>query len=73
MLTNCLKCNKDTENADSKFLKNKNGRPILLSKCSVCSTEKSRFMKEQEAKVLFSSFGLKTSLSKVLLLGDILL
>ena len=32
----------------------------------------SRFMKEKEAKVLLSSLGLKTPLSKIPLLGDIL-
>ena len=32
----------------------------------------SRFMKEKEAKVLLSSLGLKTPLSKIPLIGDIL-
>ena len=34
--------------------------------------KKSRFIKEQEAKGLLSSLGLKTSLNKIPLLGDIL-
>ena len=34
--------------------------------------KKSRFMKEQEPKVLLSRLGLKTPWSKVPLLGDIL-
>ena len=72
MLTYCLKRKKDTENADSKMLKTKNGRPMLSSKCPVCRSKKSKFIKEQEAKGLLSSLGLKTSLSKVPLLGDIL-
>ena len=45
---------------------------MLLSKCAVCGSKKSRFMKEQETKRLLSSLGLKTPLSKVPLLGDIL-
>ena len=64
MLTFCVKCRKNTENVDSKALKTKNGRSMLLSKCAVCGCKKSRFMKEQE--------GFKTSLSKIPLLGDIL-
>ena len=52
MLTYCLKCKKDTENVDSKMLKTKNGRPMLLSKCAVCRSKKSKFVKEQEAKGL---------------------
>ena len=38
-----------------------------------CSSKKSRFMnKKQEAKEILSSLGLKTPLSKIPLLGDIL-
>ena len=66
------KVQKDTENVDSKMLKTKNGITILLSKCVVCGNTKLRFIKEQEAKGLLSSLGLKTPLSKIPLLGDIL-
>ena len=52
MLTYCLKCKKDTESVDSKMLKTKNGRLMLLSKCAVCGSKKSKFIKEQEAKGL---------------------
>ena len=38
---------------------------MLSSKCAVCSSKKSRFMKEQEAKGILSSLGLKTPLSKI--------
>ena len=72
MSTYCLKCKQNTENVNSKFLKTKNGRAMLLSKCAVCSSTKSRFMKEQEAKGLSSSLGLKTTLNKIRLLGDVL-
>ena len=44
----------------------------MQSKCNVCRIKKSRFVKEQEAKILLSSLGLKTPLSKVPLLGNIL-
>ena len=51
--------------------KTKDGRPFLLSKCAVCGSKNSRFIKEQEAKGL-SGLGLKTLLNKIPLLGDIL-
>ena len=74
MLTFCLKFKKkkSTENVDSKVLKTKNGRTVLSSKCVVCSSRKSRFLKEQEAKRLLSTLGIKTPLNKIPLLGKIL-
>ena len=46
---------------------------MILSKCAVCSTKKSRCIEKQETKGLLSNLGLKTPLSKIPLLGDILL
>ena len=45
---------------------------MMLSKCAICSSKKSRFIKNQEAKGLLSNLGIKTPLSKVPILGDIL-
>ena len=45
MLKYCLKCKKDRENVDLKKIKTKNGRLILSSKCAICDSKKSRFMK----------------------------
>ena len=45
---------------------------MLLSKCALCNSKKSRFIKNQEAKGLFSNLGVRTPLSKVPILGDIL-
>ena len=72
METYCLKCKKDTENLDSKIFRTKNNRLIMQSKCSEYRNKKSRFIKEQEAKVLLSNFGIRTPLSKIPILGDIL-
>ena len=55
------------------MIKTKNGRTMLLSKCAACDSKKSRFIKENEAKGLLSSLGLKTPLNKISLLEDILL
>ena len=41
---------KTTENVKSKVLKTKNDKTMLSSKCSICGSKKSRYMKEQEAK-----------------------
>ena len=69
MKTYCLNCKKDTENIDPKIFKAKNNRLIMQSKCSVCKTKKSRFVKEQDAKDLLSNLGIKTPLSKIPLLN----
>ena len=46
------------------MIKTKYGRLILSSKCAVCGSKKSRFMKEQEAGLL-SNIGIKTPLRKI--------
>ena len=40
---------------------------------AICSSKKSRFIKNQEAKGLLSNLGIKTRLSQLPILGDILL
>ena len=45
---------------------------MVLSKCTICGSKKSRLIKNQEAKGLLTNLCLKTSLSKVPILGDIL-
>ena len=45
---------------------------MILSKCAICISKKSKFIKNQEAKGLLSELGIKTPLSKVPLLGDFL-
>ena len=49
-----------------------NGRVMMLSKCAICGSKKSRSIKHQKAKGLLSKLGIKTPLSKVPILGDIL-
>ena len=46
---------------------------MILSKCAICGSKKSIFIKNQEAKGLLSTLDIGTPLIKVLLLGDILL
>ena len=72
MKSYCLKCKKDTENINPRVSNTSNGKTMILSKCAICGSKKSRFIKNQEAKGLLSNLGLRTPLSKVSLLGDIL-
>ena len=67
-----LKCKKKTKNIDPKVWRTSNGKAMILSKCAICGSKKSRFIKNQEAKGLLSNLGIKTPLSKVPILGDIL-
>ena len=45
---------------------------MILSKCEICGSKKSRFIKNQGAKGLLSKLSIRTPLSKIPLLGDIL-
>ena len=68
----CLKCRKNPENINPRVSKTINGRIMVLWKCAICGCKKSRFLKNQEAKGLLSNLGVRTPLSKVPILGDIL-
>ena len=68
----CLKCKKYTKNINPQLSSTSNGKTMILSKCAICGSKKSKFIKKQEAKGLLSSLGIKTPLSKIPLLGDVL-
>ena len=72
MKSNCLKCRKDTENIDPKISSSSNGRAMILSKCAICDSKRSKFIKKQEAKGLLSNLSVRTPLSKIPIFGDIL-
>ena len=72
MLSYCLKCKRNTESINPKVLKSTDGKAIILSKCTICGSKKSKFIKQQEAKGLLSNLGLRTPLNKIPVLGDIL-
>ena len=65
MLTYCVTCRENTENLNSKIFETKNNRLIMQSKCAVCKTRNSKFVKEQEAKSLLSNLGIKAALNKI--------
>ena len=72
MRTYCVKCKNNTGNLNSNIFKTKNGRLLMQSKCVDCGIKKSRSIKDQELKGLLSNLGIRTPLSKVPILGDIL-
>ena len=44
MKSSCLKCRKDTENVNPRVSNTSNGK-TMLSKCAMCGSKKSRFIK----------------------------
>ena len=72
MLSYCLKCKKNTESINPKVSKTTNGKMMILSKCAICDSKISKFIKEEQATGLLSNLGLRTPLNKIPLLGDIL-
>ena len=73
MKSYCFKCRKDTKNINRRVSNTSNGRRMILSKCAICGSKKSTFIKNQEAKGVLSNLSVRTPLSKVAILGDILL
>ena len=71
MKSYCFRCRRNTENIDPKVSNTSNGTRTILSKCAICGSKRSRFIKNQEAKGLLSNLGVKTPLSKVPILGGI--
>ena len=67
-----FKCRKNTENINPRVSRTSNGRTMVLSKCAICGSKKSRFIKNQEAKGLLSILGVRTPLNKERMLDDIL-
>ena len=61
-----------TKHKSKRGLNTSNGTTMILSKCGICGSKKSRFIKNPEVKGLLSNLGIGTPLSKVSLLGDIL-
>ena len=63
---------KYAKNIDPQVSSTSNGKIMKLSKCSISNSKKSKFINQQEAKGLLTKLGIKTSLSKIPLLDDVL-
>ena len=68
MLSYCLKCGENTKSINPQVSK-----VVKVSKCAVCGSKKSRFIKKEEAKGLLNNLSIRTLLSKIPVLRDILL
>ena len=68
----CLKCKKYTKNINPQVSSTSNGKLMIISKCAICGSRKSKFIKKQDAKGLLSNLGIKTPLNKVPIPDDIL-
>ena len=65
-------CKKNTENINPVVSETNNGKTMILSKCSICDSQKLRFIKKQEASGILSSLDIKIPLNKIPSLGDLL-
>ena len=70
MLSDCLKCRKNNESKNSKVVKTKNERTMVLSNWAVCSSKKSTSVKELEVSGMLGS--LTNTLRKIPLVSPIL-
>ena len=68
----CLKCRKYTKNINPQVSSTSNNKVMILSKCEICNSNKSKFINKQEAKGLLSKLVIKIPLSKIPILGHIL-
>ena len=46
MISYCLKCKKQTKSINPKISATTDGRTMLLSKCAICGSKKSKFIKK---------------------------
>ena len=73
MLLYYMQCRtKKTESKNPRVAKTNEGKLMLLWKCVVCGSKKLRFIKNHEVSRLLSKLTLKTFVSKIPLLDDIL-
>ena len=71
MIEDDLGCRKNAEIKNPKIARIENGRIMLLSKYAVCNSKKLKILKDQEAKALLASFGIRTPFSQIPLLGPL--
>ena len=73
MSSDCFKSGKNAEIKNLKVVRTKNGRIMLWSKCAVCGTKKSKFIKKQKAIGLINCLWIKTLFKKIPLVGSLFL
>ena len=61
MKSYCWKCKKNSENINPRVSQTSNGKTMVLSKCAICDSKKSSFVKNQEKKGLLSNLGVRNN------------
>ena len=46
----CLKCRNYTKNMNPQVWSTSNGKIMILSRCEICKSKKSKFINQQETK-----------------------
>ena len=72
MSSYCLKCRKNTESKNPRVLKTKYRTILLLSKCAVCDSKKSKYIKQQRTSGLVRSLTIKIPFGKIPFVGPLL-
>ena len=72
METSCFSCEKNIKNKNSSVRRTKQNRLMLVSNLANCSKKISRFIENKKASALLSKLGIRTLLSNILLIGNIL-
>ena len=65
-----FKCTKDTKSINTRVSKTNNGKTVILSKCAICDSKKSSFIKKEKPSGILSNLGLNTPLNKISILSD---
>ena len=60
------------KNINTQVSSTSNGKLMISLKCAICGSKKSKFINKQEGSGLLSKLGIKTLLSKMPILGDVL-
>ena len=67
-----LKVQEIYKNINTQVSSTSNGKLMISLKCAICGSKKSKFINKQEGSGLLSKLGIKTLLSKMPILGDVL-
>ena len=65
MLSYCFKCKKKTESKNPRAVRTRNRRLMLLLKCEIWDSKKSKFIREQEVSELLSTLEIRSLLRTV--------
>ena len=63
MITSCLSCKNDMKNINSKVIKTKKNRKMMLSRCSICNNKKYTFVSQGSG--IFDSLIYNTRQNKI--------